>query len=116
MGDGNRALGAKRRPLNPPGSRKFIPPLLNRSSDDTDRLVCVNDYTLHDINLLNSNNYGGNTTTTNNEPVDPRLRNIEPRMIEMIENEVITIIVIMLIEYTLTYNIDYGSRSTNTRG
>ncbi|KAI8048574.1 P-loop containing nucleoside triphosphate hydrolase protein [Syncephalis plumigaleata] len=63
--------GAKRRPLNPPGSRKFIPPLLNRSGDDTD-----------------SNNYGSNTATTNNEQVDPRLRNIEPRMIEMIENEI----------------------------
>ncbi|RKP26597.1 hypothetical protein SYNPS1DRAFT_27725 [Syncephalis pseudoplumigaleata] len=73
MGDGNRALGAKRRPLNPPGSRKFIPPLMNRSGDDTD----------------------SRSGTSTNEAVDPRLRNIEPRMIEMIQNEARTTTTIM---------------------
>ncbi|KAI9591024.1 P-loop containing nucleoside triphosphate hydrolase protein [Syncephalis fuscata] len=62
IGDTNRALGAKRRPINPPGSRKFVPPLINRSTEETDN--------------------------NNNEPVDPRLRNIEPKMIEMIQNEI----------------------------
>ncbi|XP_078354310.1 fidgetin-like protein 1 [Oculina patagonica] len=76
-GNTRRTLGTRRGP-----SRQFIPPVLNRG-DDVDGLqrgaVC---------SATNPNYSGKNQNVSNDPEVDERLKNIEPRMVELITNEI----------------------------
>ena len=82
------AAQQQRRTLGNRGGRKFIPPLQRRNDDDDSSIK-------RDVGCYNLNNAavkrnvsGGGSGGGNGEPVDERLKNIEPRMIEMITNEV----------------------------
>ncbi|KAK3760430.1 hypothetical protein RRG08_023725 [Elysia crispata] len=67
-GAGKKSLGTRRGPAS-----KFVPPVLNRDSDQTD--------SPHPSN-------SGESKPNQDEPVDERLKGIDPKMIELINNEI----------------------------
>jgi SpoVK/Ycf46/Vps4 family AAA+-type ATPase len=74
-GSNKKSLGARRGP----GS-KFVPPVLTRNADEDDGCAAVRQA-------------GGSSTSRQNqsstdETVDPRLKNFEPRMLELIMSEI----------------------------
>ncbi|CAH1793891.1 unnamed protein product [Owenia fusiformis] len=70
-GTSKKSLGTRRGPSN-----KFVPPVLNRDADTDNGGVLVR-------------KAGPNKDPQNdNEPVDERLKNIDPKMIELIQNEI----------------------------
>jgi len=74
-GSSKRSLGARRGP-----GAKFIPPVLNRNNDDDDSGQ------LSRPNKSSATGCGGGNSS--DEPVDPRLKNFEPRMLELIMSEI----------------------------
>ncbi|XP_072042630.1 fidgetin-like protein 1 [Amphiura filiformis] len=72
-GTNRKVLGTTRRGLN----SKFVPPVMNRDEDD------------NSSGMYGSRPSGkGNTAPTDEEDVDPRLKNIDPKMIELVNNEI----------------------------
>lgn len=77
-GTSKRSLGA-RRGLN----SKFVPPVINRDDEDSDNGGILVQKALGSA--------GGSSRKSNNdpqEPVDERLKNIDPKMIELVTNEI----------------------------
>lgn len=75
-GNAKKSLGNTRRGLN----SKFIPPVVNRE-DEEDSVT---------MNAVQRSVFGGGKPSTNDteEPVDERLKGIEPKMIELVMNEI----------------------------
>lgn len=77
-GSTRKTLGTRRGP-----SRQFIPPVLNRDDDDElQRGAAMAGYSNH-----SGKNQSGKVVSDDPE-VDERLKNIEPKMIELITNEI----------------------------
>lgn len=67
-GGGKKSLGTRRGPTS-----KFVPPVLNRDSDQTD---------------IPTSSNAQQAKPNQDEPIDERLKGIDPKMIELINNEI----------------------------